>query len=161
MKLCTSLFAICIGLLCLACDPSASESENSGTESNSLEDNNVILETGASKWYTYEGTVPCADCEGIKMELRLENKPNKKERAYELLETYLKTDEGNRSFEYQGIYEVTYGLEEEPDAMVITLWDQNNSIVKSFVQEQSGNLTMLNQQNKRIKSPLNYSLEKK
>ncbi len=160
MKINLTVLCICIGILCWNCDPPTDESENSDLGSNSKEEDKALLETGASTWYTYEGTVPCEDCAGIKMVLRLENKPDKKEREYELTENYLKTPEGDRSFETQGIYEVTYGIEGEPGAMVITLWD-NNKANKSFVQEQSGDLTLLDQQNNRINSPLNYSLEKK
>jgi copper homeostasis protein (lipoprotein) len=123
------------------------------------EPNEVILEADASEWIVYEGTISCADCEGIKMRLKLENRSGADDKTYELTETYLGTKDGNRSFQSRGIYQITYGHENDPSAILITLVDKNKE-QRVLIQEDSENLTLLNQEGKKISSQLNYTLIK-
>ncbi|AEL26261.1 copper resistance protein NlpE [Cyclobacterium marinum] len=145
-------------LLSFACDSPSEEKKYEGevTESSTKE---IVLESTGSTWVNYSGVLPCADCAGIQTELKLENSPEKIERSFELSETYLETKDGDRNYKTTGIYEVIYGLEDNPGAMAIRLLDENNAPFKSFQQEKSGQLTLLNQEEKPIQSKLNYSLE--
>ncbi|GAB3646673.1 hypothetical protein GCM10028791_07290 [Echinicola sediminis] len=161
MKSSWTLFIPLIGSLLVACDPSPQENSNNSINE-TTEAADKPLETGTSTWYTYEGTVPCADCSGIKMTLYLENHPDKTSRGFRLKETFLGTPEGDRTFETSGRYEVIYGTNENPGAMLISLIDENGSIFKNFLQEKDGNsFTLLDQNKKKIDSTLNYKLTKK
>lgn len=57
---------------------------------------------------TYTGTLPCADCEGIRTEIMLHGNSYKMTRVYEGVE-----DEMNNTFETSGTFE----------------WDENGSII--------------------------------
>ena len=55
--------------------------------------NQASTEINQSKWVgDYKGTLPCADCEGIKTEIELNN-----DYTYELEQEYLKTGNENKS----------------------------------------------------------------
>ncbi|QDH77641.1 copper resistance protein NlpE [Echinicola soli] len=143
-----------------ACDKPAEETANEEmTTEHTSEPADKILQQKGSTWFTYEGTVPCEDCSGIKMTLRLENRAEKDTREYKLTQVYLDTPDGNRTFESSGVYEVSYGMEGNPGAMVITLLDGQENPVKHFLQEKdSDKFIMLDINKKKIKSDLNYSL---
>lgn len=145
-------------LTIIACDsPSEEKNYTGGAELSDTKE--IVLESTASTWVYYSGVLPCADCAGIKTELKLENSPEKLERAFELIETYLETKDGDRSYKTSGVYEVIYGLENNPGTMAIRLLGDNSSPLKSFQQDKSGKLTLLDQEEKPIQSNLNYSLE--
>ncbi|WP_215226314.1 copper resistance protein NlpE [Echinicola shivajiensis] len=149
--------------LTIACDQPANETANQETSSvtpSSTADK--ILEQKTSTWYTYEGTIPCADCEGIKMVLQLENNPDEVTREFKLKETYLGTPEGDRTFETSGTYEVSYGMEGDPGAMLVSLIDENDQQFKTFLQEKDGiHFTLLDRNKNKIESDLNYTLTQK
>ncbi|AGA76444.1 copper resistance protein NlpE [Echinicola vietnamensis] len=144
----------------MACDKPAEETANEAlTTENTPDPADKILQKEGSTWFTYEGTVPCADCSGIEMTLRLENRAEKNEREYKLTQVYLGTPDGNRAFESSGIYEVSYGMDGNPGAMIITLLDEHDTPIKHFLQEKdSDRFIMLDSNKKMISSDLNYSL---
>jgi len=167
-----------ICLLCIigiACDPPAEETTSTiapeMADEEMVEDvpiiidppgtapEEVILEADASEWLVYEGTIPCTDCEGIRMSLKLENRSGADDKTYELTETYLGTKDGNRNFRSRGIYQITYGHEGDPAAILINLVDKDNS-QRTFQQEDSENLTLLNKEGKKINGQRNYTLTK-
>jgi len=173
-----SLIICLLSIIGFSCDPPAEEtSSTEETEAPALTDeeaavnepliidqpdaepNEVILEADASDWLVYEGTIPCADCEGIKMRLKLENKAGQDDKAYELTETYIGTKEGDRNYQSRGIYQITYGHGNDPSAILITLVDKNNA-QRIFMQEESENLTLLDKEGNRMKSPRNHTLSK-
>ncbi|EPR68870.1 copper resistance protein NlpE [Cyclobacterium qasimii] len=147
-----------LALLTFACDSPTEEKKYEG-EAEPLTEKEIVLDNTGTTWMYYSGVLPCADCSGIKTELKLENSPEKLERSYELTETYLETKDGDRKYVTTGIYEVIYGLEDQPGAMAIRLLDDSSSTVKSFSQDKTGKLTLLDQDEKTISSKLNYSLE--
>lgn len=155
-KLC--LLILTIGVA--ACDGPNEEKVYDGTDSIQTEEE-VVLHKESSDWLEYEGVIPCADCEGINLELKLENNPDKVEKSFELIETYLGTKEGDRSYQQTGLIEVTYGIEGEPNVFVINLLDEELNVTHRFIQENDGSLHLLNQEGKRIKSEHNYRLIKK
>jgi len=170
-----TLFACLISIIGFSCDPPAEESTSAEvpveTEEIIAEDipvvidppasgpEEVILEADASEWLIYEGTIPCTDCEGIRMRLKLENKSGADEKSYELTETYLGTKDGNRNFQSRGIYQITYGHGTDPTAILITLVNKNN-VQRVFMQDESENLIMLDKDGQIIKSEKNHSLNK-
>ena len=149
--------------LTFACDQPANETANQEQPETGISTAaDKILEKKTSTWYTYEGTIPCADCKGIKMVLQLENNPDKTIREFRLTETYLDTPEGDRSFETAGTYEVSYGMKADPGAMLISLIDENDQQFKTFLQEKDGiHFTLLDKNKNKIDSNLNYTLTQK
>lgn len=156
MKFSPKLLGFLLLLLMLSCDSPSSETDNF----HNLGEAEIVLETTASTWFTYKGNIPCEDCEEIQMELKLENKLNNEEKEFELFETYVGTRHGNRNFSSRGTYEINYGVDNDPTAIVITLMDENKEVTKAFVQENEQNLKLLGKDGKRISSPLDYRLKK-
>jgi copper homeostasis protein (lipoprotein) len=153
-----------ISLLVLAvlfsCDAPTEEKRYEGAEQEGTADREeLVLDETFSTWMQYEGMLPCADCEGILTVLKLENSPNKRERGYELTETYKGTKDGDREFVRSGIYEVVYGLENDPGAMAIRLLDDSGAALKSFRQDKDGQLYLLDTNEKPISAAVNHSLE--
>ncbi|AWW29937.1 copper resistance protein NlpE [Echinicola strongylocentroti] len=144
----------------MSCDEPAQETTNENVVSESAASPaDKVLQKGSSTWFTYEGTVPCADCSGIKTTLQLENRPEKEAREYKLTEVYLGTPDGDRSFESAGLYEVTYGTDGNPGAMVITLLDDQGNPTKHFLQERDAKkFTLLDKNKNKIATDLDYSL---
>jgi len=173
MKKSLYIFLLCI--IGYSCDPPAEETTSTEapdmTEEEIVEDipvvidppatapEEVILEADASEWLVYEGTIPCADCDGVSMRLKLENRSGPDDKTYELTETYLGTKDGNRNFQSRGIYQITYGHDNDPAAILINLIDKNNAH-RVFKQEDSEDLTLLDKDGKKISSKHNYTLRK-
>ncbi|MEX2511459.1 MAG: copper resistance protein NlpE N-terminal domain-containing protein [Cyclobacteriaceae bacterium] len=148
-----------LGILLFSCDAPTEEKKYEESDTEDMEPlEEIILENKQSTWMYYEGTIPCADCSGILTQLKLENSPEKKERSFELTETFLGTPDGDRKFFSTGWYDVIYGLENEPGAMAIQLLDENRNLLKTFKQDKDGNLTILSKEGKSIDSDDNYTL---
>ncbi|MBD8490356.1 copper resistance protein NlpE N-terminal domain-containing protein [Echinicola sp. CAU 1574] len=145
-----------------SCDAPTSETANEESSLEKVNEADHVLAEGASTWTTYEGSIPCASCSEIQMTLRIENKADKTEREYTLTEVYKGRQEGERTVESKGTYEVSYGIEGDQGAMLITLLDENGNPVNTFLQDkESNNFILLDKNNKIIKSDLNYTLTKK
>jgi len=100
----------------------------------------------------YAGTVPCADCEGIKMILTLLNE------TYSLEETYLgKSDQALQS---KGPMLIERGYEKDNDATLYILNPDSDTEKRYFVRltAQPGKLIMLDKDQKIITSKFNYTL---
>lgn len=146
-------------LLAVSCDaPSEEAKYEDNVMAAPAPEEEIVLENRQSTWVNYEGELPCEDCSGIQTQLKLENSPDQKERAFELRETYLETANGDREFVTSGRYEVVYGLENDPGAMAIRLFDENEHLIKTYRQEKDGHLLLLSQEEKIIASDDNYSL---
>ncbi|SEJ67432.1 copper homeostasis protein (lipoprotein) [Cyclobacterium xiamenense] len=143
-----------------SCDAPTEEKRYEGAEQEgAAEQEELVLDNTFSTWMQYEGLLPCADCKGIQTVLKLENSPNKKERSYELTETYQGTKDGDREYVRSGIYEVVYGLENDPGAMAIRLLDDSGAALKSFLQDKEGMLHLLDTNEKNISAEGTYTLE--
>lgn len=106
----------------------------------------------------YEGIIPCADCEGIKMSLKIANDFQ----SYELTELYLGKNENE--IVSKGSLNTERGFEDDPDATVYILnYDQPKINQRYFVRltKHQNQIFMLDRNKKIIKSELNYSLVKK
>ncbi|MEX0883777.1 MAG: copper resistance protein NlpE N-terminal domain-containing protein [Cyclobacteriaceae bacterium] len=148
-----------LGIIIFSCDAPTEETKYDDADQEILDPTEeIILDNSQSTWMYYEGTIPCADCSGIMTQLKLENSPEKKERSYELTETFQDTPDGNRKFASTGYYEVIYGLNNEPGVMAIQLFDENRNLLKTFKQDKEGNLILLSKEGERIDSDENYTL---
>ncbi|MOA32093.1 Lipoprotein NlpE precursor [compost metagenome] len=105
---------------------------------------------------SYSGTLPCADCEGIKTELfiYLDN-------TYVLKETYLGKGDG-KPFESTGKINTERGYDKDNDATVYVLNYDKPGQERYFVRftNKGNKLVMLDKERKMIESKLNYSLDK-
>lgn len=156
MRLHPLLSVFLLSLFFLSCDSPSKETD----DFHNLGEAEIVLEANASTWFTYKGNIPCDDCEEINLELKLENKMNNEEKGFELIETYIGTKHGDRSFNSRGTYEIIHGLDNDPTAVVLTLMDENKVVTKAFVQEDEQNLRLVEKDGKRFNFPLNYSLKK-
>ncbi|QEL65079.1 hypothetical protein OTERR_16030 [Oryzomicrobium terrae] len=120
----------------------------------------------------YAGTLPCADCAGIRMDLTLiDEAETGKPREFRLKETYLGARDGERSFTSHGSYSIVR------EAQRTTLWltpqvrdlSQARESRRGFVFDGIGgnggnggkaSLTLLDRAGKRIVSSLNYRLDR-
>ena len=82
-----------------SCNTSGKQNSETTTEETELpvEDNS---QTSLDWEGTYAGVLPCADCEGIKTTLLLNQ-----DLSYTLTETYLGTENGDKTFTYNGKFE--------------------------------------------------------
>lgn len=104
---------------------------------------------------TYAGVIPCADCEGIRMELTL--KDNK---TFSLKESYLGTPKGKNNFEVTGKWFAAKGNRQDPNAVIIQLIPAGKHDPAYFRLESKTKIKMLDRQQNEIKSKQNYTLEK-
>lgn len=102
----------------------------------------------------YEGVVPCADCAGIRMHLTLYTDGA----GYRLRETYLGSTLPDSVLDSQGPWATLHGMEGNPDAIVYQLDPGNPELARSFAVLNDGEIQMLDREQRRIESALNYSL---
>jgi heat shock protein HslJ/uncharacterized membrane protein len=103
----------------------------------------VQLETPAS----FQGEIPCADCAGIRMNLSVGS-----DGTYQLLQIYLGTPDGDRSFVERGHWSV---LEEK--TLVL---EGGSDGPRRFAIVESGAIRMLDREGREIDSRLNYELKR-
>lgn len=106
-------------------------------------------------YLVYQGVIPCADCEGINVTLKISDDFQ----SYELYELYLgKTD---KPFVEKGNLNTERGFEEDEDATVYVLnYDKPEDEQRYFVRlsKDMGSIIMLDKNRKIIQSELNYKL---
>jgi hypothetical protein len=71
----------------------------------------------------FTGTVPCADCSGIRTDITLvaSNPARSSEGTFSLVEHYLGTRTGDRAFRRHGRWSIVKGTKSSPDAIVYQL----------------------------------------
>jgi len=107
----------------------------------------------------YAGTAACADCAGIRTELRLYAKgPNDfTDALYVSARTYLGGRDGDRSFAERGEWAVLRGDATDPDATVYALNPDHPEQAQYLLLQPGGDaLTQLDQHMKRIDAPPQY-----
>lgn len=124
--------------------PAMTEQNNSGTNLTRADSAETSLDWAGE----YEGVFPCADCEGIKVELQLNS-----DKTYELSEEYL-GKANNNEFELKGSFSF-----DPQDPSIITL-DNKAENRKFFVGENFIEARDV-ESGKKIDSNLNYKLIKK
>ncbi|WP_125723445.1 copper resistance protein NlpE [Flavobacterium ustbae] len=117
-----------------------------------------------SKTTLFEGTLPCADCSGIKTVLKIYNDYSvSQNNKFELISTY-EGKQPNNTFTQKGNFNTERGLENDPDGTIYVLnWDQpeDKQIYYGYYSKNPEKLYLLDKNRKIIQSELNYSLIKK
>ncbi len=96
----------------------------------------------------FEGTLPCADCDGIRTELTLFLQPD----TYLLRETYLGGSNAGKTVTSEGSWQAALGLEGEPDATVIQLDPGKPESMRSFREAGGDRLELLDPSGRRVAS---------
>ena len=111
---------------------------------------------------TYTGTLPCADCSGIRTELSLYSKgPNDFSLAtYMLSQTYLGTRDGDRTIESAGRWTVLRGMPSNVDATIYQLNFDRPDRTMNFLRVGENELELLDRQQRQISSPANHILRR-
>lgn len=129
------------------------EKSNSNAESKST----AIVDT---TWKTYTGVIPCADCPGIAMELKIKDAFTIESYQFELKETYLEAENGkDKCFVSKGMYNFWRGNSKDPDATIIVLNDDSAEQAKRlFLKISENELKVVNNKGEEADSKLNFSL---
>jgi copper homeostasis protein (lipoprotein) len=105
----------------------------------------------------YQGVLPCADCTGIRTELTLFDE----DFTYKLVETYLGTPEGARTFASDGTWTLLRAPAEDPDRKVYQLRASNPGDVRSFLVLDDWQIRQLDAAGRKLESGLDYTLTRK
>lgn len=105
------------GLLTVSC---SKKEEKVVTPAETPVEQTVSTDVKSENDVTFEGTIPCADCPGIKTKLELDWE----DKTFELESVYLETKEGE--FKSKGTFEVS------EDKSFVTLKEANSTEVKVF-----------------------------
>ena len=111
----------------------------------------------------YEGTLPCADCAGIRTELTILAPGDQQLEAatFRLHETYLKTRDGDRPALFTGRLMVHQGSASDPAATVYELRPAPVGETRYFQRLNENELRLLDREQKPIRSKLPYTLTRK
>lgn len=110
---------------------------------------------------TYTGTMPCADCEGVLMELTLEQNQAGDGRTYTLRETYQGSPEPENVVESRGTWSIQIDSTQASSNTMLTLSPEDNRGSRyAFRRVRDTELHLLNPQGREIERGLNYSLQK-
>jgi|CXWL01.1.fsa_nt_gi hypothetical protein len=103
----------------------------------------------------YAGTLPCADCDGIRLVLELyEKTADGPPTRYTLERTYLGTPDGDRIYIEVGEWTILLGSGADPDATVYQLDPGKPGKTQSFLQRGDRELVLLDQELGEIQSAL-------
>jgi uncharacterized lipoprotein NlpE involved in copper resistance len=139
-----------------ACSGNSDVKNSSANKQVQLPENNSVT--------VFEGTLPCADCDGIKTTLTLfQNKP-KNQYTYKLHEVYLGQN-NDKAFETYGKWVALKGTQEDPNALVYQLAVQNedpeDADVINYLIVNKNTIKLLDNEMNEFESKLNYSLTRK
>ncbi len=148
------------GVALLACAFSACKDASEKSTSAEHKDSCIVADTS---WKTYTGLIPCADCPGIAMELKIKDAFTLESYQFELKETYLEAENGmDKSYVSKGMYNFWRGNSTDPDATIIVLNDDSAEQAKRFFLKVSENeLKVVNNKGDTASSNLNFSLLRK
>jgi len=109
---------------------------------------------------TYVGTLPCADCAGIRTELSLyaEGPSQFGQAIYRLNETYLETGDGDRTFESTGRWTILRGTATDLDATVYQLDFDRPQTVRNLLRPNDNELRLLDREQREVQSQANHTL---
>ena len=110
---------------------------------------------------TYIGTIPCADCEGIKIELTLSENKAGKGRTYLLKQTYLGKPAGKNTLQSTGKWFAATGNSQDAKAVIYQLIPDRAYEPLYFRRVSDKAIEMLDQDQNKIASKANYTLQKK
>ena len=126
--------------------------------------NNLVLPSDTNSVVVFEGTLPCADCGGIKTKLTLYQNKAKNKYAYSLQEVYL--GQGNdKTFETTGIWSALKGTQQDPKAIVYQLAVQNDDPedpdVINYLVIDKNTIKLIDDEMNEFESKSNYTLTRK
>jgi len=109
----------------------------------------------------FVGVLPCADCSGIRSELRLyAQQPSGRPTRYETTETYLGTRDGDRTVRRAGRWTILRGSATDPDATVYQLdYDRANG-QENLLRVSDAELRLLDRDQREITSSAPHSLQR-
>jgi copper homeostasis protein (lipoprotein) len=109
----------------------------------------------------YSGTLPCADCAGIRTDLTLTRDAAGQPQTYELAETYLgsTSPDGEKTMTSSGRWTIDRGAAGQAEMTVYRLdGGGDEQRARSFERLSDQEIRQLDRQGNRIESQLNYSL---
>ncbi|WP_439879812.1 copper resistance protein NlpE [Pontibacter sp. MBLB2868] len=134
---------------------------NPTTTTSSELENNVTSPSPANvSLGTYVGTLPCADCEGIRMKLTLQEGKAGKSKTFVMEQTYLGKPAGNNAVKIKGIWFPARGNKQDPNAVIVQLIPDGKYDPLYFMRLNEKAIKMLDRQQNPIKSKHNYILQK-
>lgn len=160
------LLPACVLLCFIACNsrPETTPSSHPDIDSALAVKTRVPGEPDATRMLigVFEGVLPCADCEGIKTELTLyQDVANADNNNYILKETYMGINTGDTTFTSKGKWDIVKGMKTDKDASVFFLNYDRPDELKYFLKEDDATIVMLDKDQNKINSPLNYTLRKR
>ena len=130
---------------------------------NTLSDNQVQLADNNSV-IVFEGSLPCADCIGIKTTLTLFQNKSKNQYSYKLHEVYLGQN-NEKTFDTYGKWIALKGTQEDPKAVVYQLSVQNedpeDSDVINYLVINNNSIKLIDDEMNEFESKANYILIRK
>ena len=108
---------------------------------------------------TYTGILPCADCAGIRADLKLyAGQPGGVASRYEIRETYIGTRDGDRTFEKSGRVKMVRGTASDKEATVYQLDTDRADVLRNFIRAGDNELRLLDHERKELVSSGPHSL---
>ncbi|BFM42068.1 hypothetical protein CFS9_07090 [Flavobacterium sp. CFS9] len=149
------IFSALFSLL-LSCNTKTTKENNTTNKETVTKTNNSF-----SKTAIYEGIIPCADCSGIQMTLKIYTDYSvSQNNKFELISVYQGKEPGN-VFTQKGNFNTERGLDKDPDGTIYVLnWDQpeEKQLYYGYYSSNPEKIYLLDKDRKRIKSNLNYFL---
>jgi copper homeostasis protein (lipoprotein) len=123
---------------------------------------NTLPPDGPHVLGVFVGTLPCADCRGLKTELTLFMKgPNNYvDATFFLRETYLGTREGDKAIESRGEWTILRGSATDRNATVYQLDPDKKNETRFFLKIGDDQLRMLDRERRAIDAPFDLSLKR-
>ena len=146
-------------LLIIALTSCSSNKNNKNALSNNqiqFADNNSVI--------VFEGTLPCADCDGIKTTLTLFQNNSKTQFSYKLHEVYLGQN-NEKTFDTYGKWIALKGTQEDPKAIVYQLSVQNedpeDSDVINYLVIDKNRIKLIDDEMNEFETKANYTLTRR
>ncbi|WP_299820715.1 copper resistance protein NlpE [uncultured Pontibacter sp.] len=116
--------------------------------------------TKAAYTGTYLGTIPCADCQGITMELTLQEAQKSKRKTFVLKQQYLGKPANKNIHTITGQWFLATGNKQNPKARILQLIPSGKDELMYFELMKDGSIKLLDRTQRQIKSRHNYTLKK-
>jgi uncharacterized lipoprotein NlpE involved in copper resistance len=122
-----------------------------------------VQSNGKASPGVFVGTLPCADCAGIRTELTLNaaEGPDQDRGTYALRQTYLGTPNGERTFDTRGRWTVLHGSATDPNATVYQLSGESPAEVRYFLRLDADSVRVLDRDRREFTSQANTTLARR
>lgn len=124
-------------------------------------DISIVANPAAKYTGTYLGTIPCADCQGISMELTLQESGRSKAKTFVLKQKYLGKPASKNAHIISGKWFLATGNKQNPKAKVLQLIPDGKEDLMYFELMKDGSIKLLDRRQNQIKSKHNYTLKKR